>query len=94
MDRCLEKTLSKSYWLREKRAGSARKEKLKTKRASLVSIDCLEAQIEIDNSGRTMLTTKPFRSCRYTLWINLNTANQLGLTIPQWTLMKADRVIQ
>ena len=26
--------------------------------------------------------------------INLRTANQIGLTIPQWTLMKADRVIK
>jgi putative ABC transport system substrate-binding protein len=26
--------------------------------------------------------------------INLNTANQIGLTIPQWTLMKATKVIQ
>jgi putative ABC transport system substrate-binding protein len=26
--------------------------------------------------------------------INLNTAKQIGLTIPQWTLMKADRVIR
>ena len=25
---------------------------------------------------------------------NLKTANQMGLTIPQWTLMKADRVIR
>jgi putative ABC transport system substrate-binding protein len=26
--------------------------------------------------------------------INLNAAKQTGLTIPQWTLMKADRVIR
>ena len=26
--------------------------------------------------------------------INLKTANQIGLTLPQWTLMKADKVIQ
>ena len=26
--------------------------------------------------------------------VNLKTAKQIGLIIPQWTLMKADRVIQ
>jgi putative ABC transport system substrate-binding protein len=26
--------------------------------------------------------------------VNLKTAKQIGLTIPQWTLMKADRVIK
>ena len=26
--------------------------------------------------------------------INLKTPKQIGLTIPQWTLMKADRVIR
>lgn len=31
---------------------------------------------------------------KFDLVINLKTAKQLGVTIPQWTLMKADKVIQ
>ena len=34
------------------------------------------------------------RPMKFEFVINLNTANQIGLTIPQWTLMKADRVIR
>jgi putative ABC transport system substrate-binding protein len=31
---------------------------------------------------------------RFEFIVNLKTAKQIGLTIPQWTLMKATKVIQ
>jgi ABC-type uncharacterized transport system substrate-binding protein len=31
---------------------------------------------------------------KFEVIINPKTVNQLGVTIPQWTLMKADRVIR
>ncbi len=34
------------------------------------------------------------RPMKFEFVINLKTAKQIGLTIPQWTLMKADKVIQ
>jgi putative ABC transport system substrate-binding protein len=34
------------------------------------------------------------RPMRFEFVVNLKTANQIGLTIPQWTLMKADKVIK
>jgi len=34
------------------------------------------------------------RPMRFEFVINLKTAKQIGLTIPQWTLMKATKVIQ
>ena len=34
------------------------------------------------------------RPMKFEFAINLKTAKQIGVTIPQWTLMKADRVIK
>ena len=44
--------------------------------------------------GRTPDDLPVEQPMKFEFVINLNTANKIGLTIPQWTLMQADRVIK
>ena len=44
--------------------------------------------------GRTPADLPVERPMKFEFAVNLKTAEQIGLTIPQWTLMKADKVIR
>jgi len=44
--------------------------------------------------GRTPADLPVEQPMNFVFVINLKTAKQIGPTVPQWTLMKADRVIK
>jgi len=64
-------------------------------RTALTAVDN-RAAIHVDKilKGRKIADLPVEQPIKFKFITNLNAAKQIGLTIPQWTLMKADRVIR
>jgi putative ABC transport system substrate-binding protein len=55
---------------------------------------CAAVYLDKILNGRETADLPVEQPMKFDFVVNLKTAKQIGLTIPQWTLMKADKVIR